>query len=159
MRLLRRGGTLGLIRNEHVLTSANEAYYRGARPSYRHHAPEIGPDYLPPRGSALPGLAEEMAASGSFDLVAERRFGWDGRHTTAEHIRLLRTYSPHRAMRPAARRALFDELRRLIDDRLGGSFVDRYVTIVCVGRKARRGSSPAHWGAVLVREAGLGRSF
>lgn len=85
----------------------------------------------------LPGLADEMAASGSFAVVAERRFGWDRRYTTAEHIRLLRTYSPHRAMRPAARQALFDELRRLIDDRLGGSFVDRYVTIVCVGRKVR----------------------
>jgi len=39
-------------------------------------------------------------------------------------------------MRPAARQALFAELRALVEGELGGSIVGRYVTSVCVGLKA-----------------------
>jgi hypothetical protein len=134
-RLLRADGALALIRNDHVLTARNAPYYRGARASYRRHAPEMGPRHIPPRPSSLPGLAEEMEASGRFSVVGERRFGWERRYTTAELIRLLRTYSPHRAMAPSRRQLLFGELRDLVDERLGGSFDDRYVTTACVGRK------------------------
>jgi SAM-dependent methyltransferase len=134
-RLLRRNGCLAIITNDHVLTTRNAAYYRGARASYRRLAPEMGPHHMPPRPSVLPSLAPDIAHSGLFDVLPEHRFGWDRRYTAPELIRLLRTYSPHRAMPPPKRRVLFDELRTLIDDRLGGSFIDRYITTVCVARK------------------------
>ena len=49
-------------------------------------------------------LIVRQAASGRFDLVAERLYRWTRRFDSRSLVGLLRTYSDHRAL-PAARRA------------------------------------------------------
>ena len=51
---LRPGGVLILIRNDHVLSDADAAYYQGVERSYATLAPEMGPPYKPPVESELP---------------------------------------------------------------------------------------------------------
>ena len=133
-RALRPTGALGVLRHDHVLGQGNRRYYEGAEPIFRRLEPQVGPPYQPPEEADVPSFRDEMAASGVFDVIAERRFAWDQPFTTATLIGLIRTHSDHRALTPPARAALVRELRALVDDRLGGGFVDRYVTTVCVGR-------------------------
>lgn len=132
-------GALAMIRNDHVLTPESEAYYRGVQPIYEREFPDDAP-YVPPTESELAGYTDDIAASGLFDVVGERRFGWDRRYTAQEQVGLIRTYSPHRSL-PARRRArLFREVGAYIENELGGSFVDRSITTVSVGRLRRLGS-------------------
>lgn len=133
--VLRPGGALALLRNDHALSDSSAAYYLGARPIYERLAPEIGPPFQPPLEQDVPSLRDEMAASGLFELIDERRFGWNRAFTSSELIGLLRTYSNHRALGAPARKALLEAIRTFVEDQLGGRFVDRYVTTVCVGRR------------------------
>jgi SAM-dependent methyltransferase len=135
---LRPNGALGLLRTDHAMGAQSRAYYEGAAPIYRRLTPDGDEPYQPPPETEIGGFRDEMAASGWFEVVEERQFGWDRRHTSATLIGLLRTYSDHRAIARRRRLALTNELRALIDDELGGSFVDRYVTTLCVGRPIAR---------------------
>jgi hypothetical protein len=87
----------------------------------------------------VPRLAADFAAAPQFEVLAERRFTWDRAYTALELVGLLRTYSNHRALPPAARRQLLDELRALINRDLGGRLVDRYLTRLCVARLVESG--------------------
>lgn len=136
-RALRATGALALIRNDHVQGHGNVRYYQRAAEIYRRHAPMIGPPFEPPTEANVPGFRTEMTQSRVFNVVEERRFAWDQPYSTRTLIGLLRTYSNHRDLPGTVRAALFRDIRSLIDTELGGSFVDRYVTTVCVGRKRR----------------------
>jgi SAM-dependent methyltransferase len=133
--VLRDRGSLALIRNDHALSPQSEAYYRGVAPIYERLAPEMGPPYQPPPEGEIPGLRDEMVASGVFELVDERQFAWDQPYTASALIGLLRTYSQHRRLPSARRIALLGEVRHYVMEELGDRFVDHYVTTVCVGRK------------------------
>lgn len=146
-RALRAGGSIGLIRNDHALSSRSEPYYRGAVPIYEELARGLGPPYMPPAENSIRGSGEEIEASDEFDLVAERQFGWDAAYTSSMLDGLLRTYSNHRALPRARRSALLRRLRAFVDRELGGVFVDRYVTTVSVGRRvAARDNGPGDGG-------------
>jgi SAM-dependent methyltransferase len=133
--VLRHRGSLALIRNDHALSTESWAYYRGVAPIYERLAPEMGPPYVPPPEDEIPGLRDEMVASGVFELVGEQQFAWNEEYTASALIGLLRTYSQHRWLPAARRRALLGEIRRFVEVELGDCFVDQYVTTVCVGRK------------------------
>jgi SAM-dependent methyltransferase len=130
---LRRGGALGLIRNDHVAAPSNEAYVAGARPIYERHAPELLDDLSLPMPDEPPGFAEEMEASGRFGGIEQRQFAWDHRFTAATLTGMLGTHSEHRALPRRRRSALLNEIRDFVERDLGGAIVDRYVTTVCVG--------------------------
>lgn len=131
---LRPGGALAVLRNDHVFAASSAAYYTGASEIYRHRAPEIGPPFRPPKESDLPSLSDELGASQEFEFVEERRFAWDQRYTSSQLIGLLRTYSNHRALPPNIRAELLSDIKTFVDTELGGAFVDRYVTTLCIGR-------------------------
>ena len=131
---LRPGGVLILIRNDHVLSDADAAYYEGVERSYATLAPEMGPPYKPPVESELPDPCSSLPDDSGFDVVDERRFAWDQPYSTTQLLGLLRTYSSHRAMPPRRRADLLRSIRDFVDRELGGRFVDRYVTSVCVAR-------------------------
>ena len=71
---LRPGGVLILIRNDHVLSDADAAYYQGVERSYATLAPEMGPPYKPPVESELPDSCSSLPDDSGFDVVDERRF-------------------------------------------------------------------------------------
>ena len=133
---LRPGGALGLIRNDHVAAPSNKAYITGARPIYERHAPELLEDLSLPMPDDPPGFAEEVERSGRFDRIEQRQFGWDHRFTAATLTGMLGTHSEHRALPRRRRSALLNEIHNFVERDLGGAFVDRYVTTVCVGHVA-----------------------
>ncbi len=134
---LRPSGAIALIRNDHVAGPGSDVYYRRAKGLYDRFAPELGERFRVRAESEIHGSAEEMNGSGYFEVVAERRYRWEERYTSGRLLELLGTYSDHRSLAPAARASLFDAIGRLIDGELGGSFVDHYLTTLCIARKTR----------------------
>ncbi len=131
---LRPGGSLALLRNDHVAAPSSAPFYRGVRALYARHAPELGA-YGAPSADELRGFADEVEASGRFRVHGERRFEWEERYSAASIVGLLRTYSDHRAL-PARRRArLHAAIRGFVETELDGSFVDQYVTTLCIGQR------------------------
>jgi len=111
---VRPGGAIAIAMVHHVLPPGADPFFLEAQEDYR----AVG------RGGTPPGLpedveafGEEIAASGLFRLVAERRYVWDVEYTADEHIDVIATYSENIAMPAESRRALFDRLRRRIGDR------------------------------------------
>ena len=47
---------------------------------------------------------------------------------------MLGTHSEHRALPRRRRSALLREIREFVERELGGGYIDRYVTSVCIGR-------------------------
>jgi SAM-dependent methyltransferase len=133
---LRADGALGLIRNDHVAAPSNRAYIDGVRPIYERHAPELLEDLSLPMEDAPPGFVDEMAESGRFDGIVQRQFAWDQPFTAVMLTGMLGTHSEHRALPRRRRSALLRDIRAFVDRDLGGGFVDRYVTTVCVGHVA-----------------------
>jgi SAM-dependent methyltransferase len=131
---LRPSGALGLIRNDHVAAPSNAAYIEGVTPIYERHAPELLEDLALPMEGDPPGFAEEMRASGRFQEIEQRQFAWDHPFTAASVVGMLGTHSEHRALPRRRRSALLGDIRALVESNLGGGYVDRYVTTVCVGR-------------------------
>jgi SAM-dependent methyltransferase len=131
---LRPGGALGLIRNDHVAAPSNEAYIRGVRPIYERHAPELLEEFALPIAGDVRGFRDEMIASGLFDGIEQRQFAWDQPYTAATVAGMLGTHSEHRALPRRRRSALLRAIRAFVETDLGGGYVDRYVTTVCVGR-------------------------
>ena len=131
---LRPGGALALIRNDHVAAPSNEAYVRGVRSIYERHAPELLEEFALPIAGDVAGFRDEMTASGLFDPVEQRQFGWDQPYTAETLVGMLGTHSEHRALPRRRRSALLREIRAFVETDLGGGYVDRYVTPFCVGR-------------------------
>ena len=131
---LRPGGALGLIRNDHVAAPSNEAYTNGVRPIYERLAPALLQDLALPMPDDPPGFEDEMRESGRFDRIEQRQFAWDQPYTAATVVGMLGTHSEHRALPRRRRSKLLREIREFVETELGGGYVDRYVTSVCVGR-------------------------
>jgi SAM-dependent methyltransferase len=130
---LRPGGALGLIRNDHVAAPSNASYIEGVTPIYERHAPELLEDLALPMPDDPPGFEAEMRASGRFQRIEQRQFGWDHRFTAATLTGMLGTHSEHRGLPRRRRSALLREINDFVERDLGGAIVDRYVTTVCVG--------------------------
>jgi SAM-dependent methyltransferase len=133
-RALRSTGSLVLMRNDHVFSDGDAAYYAGAEAIYARLAPEHGPPYKPPVEADLPMPCSSVPEDAGFEVVDAYRLAWDQPYSTTQLIGLLRTYSNHRAMPSRRRAALLGSIRAFVDGELGGGFVDRYVTSVCVAR-------------------------
>ncbi|HEU5203756.1 MAG TPA: class I SAM-dependent methyltransferase [Candidatus Limnocylindrales bacterium] len=131
---LRPGGSIGLIRNDHVAVPSNRAYIEGVRPIYERRAPELLQDLALPMEDDPPGFADEVEASGRFEGIEQRQFAWDQRFTAVTLSGMLGTHSEHRALPRRRRAALLRDIRQFVETELGGAFLDRYVTTVCVGR-------------------------
>jgi SAM-dependent methyltransferase len=131
---LRPGGALALIRNDHVAAPEYEAYSRGVRAIYERHAPELLEEHALPHTGEVPGFRDEMTESGLFDPVEQRQFTWDQAYTAATGVGMLGTHSEHRALPRRRRSALLRSIRTFVETDLGGAYVVRYVTTVCVGR-------------------------
>ena len=132
---LRPGGALGLIRNDHVAAPEHEAYLQGVRPIYERHAPELLEEHATPHAGNPPGFRDEMTASGLFEPVEQRQVTWDQAYTAESGVGMLGTHSEHRSLPRRRRSALLRGIRDFVDRELGGRYVVRYVTTVCVGRR------------------------
>ncbi|MDE3189584.1 MAG: class I SAM-dependent methyltransferase [Acidobacteriota bacterium] len=111
--MLRDGGTIAVAMIHHVLPPGADPFFLEAQADYA----AVGRGGNPPGPpEAVEAFGEEMAASGFFELVAERRYQWDVEYTADEYVALIGTYSENIAMPERTRRELFDRLRARIGE-------------------------------------------
>jgi SAM-dependent methyltransferase len=131
---LRPGGALATIGTRHV-AGGTEAFFAEVQACYERWDPATPPGFRLPAAADLPLDSAELDRSGRFGPATFRRYEWDQPYTTAAYLDVLRTYSGHRALAPAARQGLLECLAHLIDSRYGGRITKRYLTELRVARR------------------------
>lgn len=130
--VLKPGGSIALFWNKHVHTDADDGFFARVQECYDHVRP-IGEEQFPglPRPEELPEDERgQIEASRFFGPVTVRRYVWHQEYTAESFIHVLSTYSDHRAMEPARRSQLFNNITALINDAFGGTIVKGYTTIL-----------------------------
>lgn len=112
--VLRTGGSLAVAMVHHVLPDDADPFFVEVQADYQ--AVSLGGE-PPGPPEAVDGFGTEMAESGLFRHIAERRSQWDVEYTADAHVDVLNTYSDHRLQDDATRDRLFDLIRARIGDR------------------------------------------
>ena len=112
--VLREGGAMAIGMIHHVLLEGADPFFLEAQADYD----AVGRGGNPPGPpGAVEAFGEEIAASGIFGLVSERRYLWDVDYTADEYIDVISTYSENIAMDADVREDLFGRLRARIGER------------------------------------------
>lgn len=127
---LRPGGHLAFWSAEHVFPDDGDPFFRELQEVYEEIGEGLPAGATTPRPGELRSYADEIAASGLFDLVQLRHFDWEIRYTADQYIDLLNTFSGHITMSDWQRERLYSEIRARLAPR--------------PDRALRR-----HWGAAL----------
>ena len=101
---------------------------------YQTHAPPIARPRDNRLEAELREAAAEIAGSGYFTDVTVKQFPWSAYYTTQQYLDLLDTYSDHRLLPAATKRALFDGVAGVLG-RNGGGIAKPYVAVLYVARK------------------------
>lgn len=132
-RLLRPGGTLAIFANEHP--PSDHGFFADM---HRISSPYLPAwiDEAPPTTieAMIEATCATIEATGLFEPVTTRTFPWVERYRTDEYLRLLNTYSNHRALDETTRAALFRELADMIDGRYGGIAEKEYLAVLFLAR-------------------------
>ncbi len=136
-RSLRPGGFVALFWNEHVATSADRGFFAAVEEVYAREAPEIwnGSYAGPPPPRDVRDRTGEIEVSGLFGSVVRHDYRWDQPYDAAGYLRVLDTYSGHRALSEEARTRLFRGISDLIDAEYGGHIVKGYLTTLYAARR------------------------
>jgi SAM-dependent methyltransferase len=128
--VLREAGVLAVTSTRHVLPADGDIFFAQVQEDY---LAVVGEDDGPPPDPAdVPDLADEIAESGRFEMVASYRYTWDVAYTADEYVGLLDTYSGHRRMEASTRAALYERIRRRIGD---GTVRKTYLATLDVARR------------------------
>jgi len=130
---LRPGGALAVVRTQHVRGGTEEFFVEVQR-CYERFDPDTPPGLRPPAAAEIDSSdhAQEVARTGRFGPTTFHRHERDLTYTTSQYLDLLRTYSGHRALPPAARAGLLTSIATLIDGSCGGRVTKRYLIQLCV---------------------------
>lgn len=129
------GGSLALIWNAHDPEGSSEGFPEALADVHRREAPELALERRPPRLDREPDKAGEIERSGFFKRPEERRYRFGIAHDARSYLRLLGTFSSHRALDEGTRRQLFSDVARLIDEAYGGRVVEGYRSELYVARR------------------------
>lgn len=122
-RVLRDGGLLAVVNLIHVSSPSDGGYFDRVQPIYEafgNHRRVPPPTY----DDADPEIAERLRESDRFSEPVVHRVGWDQRYSSDDYRSLLLTFSGTRAMPPAERADMVDQLVGVIDREYDG-FVTR----------------------------------
>jgi SAM-dependent methyltransferase len=108
--------------------------YESLNAVYRECAPEIAGEQWPTH-AILRAVDEtrDLADSGLFGPLEEKRYHWATQYTTAQYLDLIQTHSNHRLLDPAVLARLLDRIGRAIDE-AGGERTVRYTTWLGLAR-------------------------
>jgi SAM-dependent methyltransferase len=117
---LQPGGHLAFWGATHAFPDGGDSFFADIQPVYD----EIG-EGLPPgaeylRPDELPDERADIEASGLFDDVHIRRYGWETVHDADSYIALLDTFSGHIAMEQWQRDRLYGAIREKLSEREDG---------------------------------------
>jgi len=131
---LRIGGALATVSTHHV-AGGSASFFAEAQDCYERFDPSTPPGLRLRPASEIPEDREELTASGCFGPPVFRRYEWELTYTTQQYLDVLRTYSGHRALEPAARDGLLACIGALIDREHGGRVTKRYLTELRVAHR------------------------
>jgi SAM-dependent methyltransferase len=133
--VLKPAGYLAIFGASHALPEGFDPFFTEIQAVYD----EIGEgmDDWPPPPPALGGEAvvAEAAASGLFQVMAQRMYVWALRYDAAGYINLLDTFSGHIAMDDDKRSHLYAEIRRLLADRPDGQLTRHWVSKLVIAQR------------------------
>ena len=132
---LRAGGSLALIWNRPDPEGGSEGFAQALSDVHRREAPELAEERRPPRLDWATDKAGDMQRSGFFERPTERIYRFGVPHDAASYLRLLGTYSSHRALDEGTRRRLFAAVTRLIEEGYGGRVIEGYRSELYVARR------------------------
>jgi SAM-dependent methyltransferase len=135
-RALKPGGWIALWWNRPVRLPGDDRFFELAGPAFRRIAPELADKELRlPTAETVPAPGgARIAESGLFGPVIERRYAWARTFDSREFVDWLGSYSRYAMMDAEARARLFDEIRTVIDEQLGGQVTRRIVTLLYMAK-------------------------
>jgi SAM-dependent methyltransferase len=136
-RALRPGGALATIATHHV-AGDDQGFFVQSQTCYERWDPATQPGLRLSPAAEIPEDSQELDRSGLFGPAVFRRVGRELSYSTQEYLNVLRTYSGHRALEPAARDGLLACIAELIDTRFGGRIRKRYLTELRVAQRRTR---------------------
>jgi SAM-dependent methyltransferase len=126
-RALRPGGALAVISTHHV-AGGDAAFFAAVQGCYERWMPGTPPGLELPTPAEVPPGTPELERDEGLREAGFRRYEQELTYTTSEYLALIQSYSGHRALAPAARRALLACIAQLIDGRFGGRVAKRSMT-------------------------------
>jgi hypothetical protein len=132
--LLRRRGVLGVVATHHVLPPDGDDFFLEVQEDYEAVVPDdpATKSGAPTHPDMTPDLTDEIAESGLFHEASIKRYLWDVAYGADEYIRLLETYSGHRALDDDTRNRLLDRIHRRVQARPDGQVRKTYLAILNV---------------------------
>lgn len=127
--LLKDGGYMAIFKS---CPPSHTGFFEAVQPIYERYMPK----------SKISSIAEEIACtlndintSGKFCEVQVKQYPWSKTFTSDEYVRLLNTFSDHRNLPDLTRKALFTEIKWLMDTEYGGRVERPYVTVLYLAQK------------------------
>ncbi len=125
--VLRPGGVLATVGTHHI-AGGTEDFFPESQRCYERFDPATPPGLRLQPSAEIPFDTAELEGSELFGPAVFRRYEWEEWYSSARYLRLLRTYSNHRALPRDALAGLLACLKSLIDERYGGRIAKRYMT-------------------------------
>ena len=79
-------------------------------------------------------IRRQISASGRFEEPTVKLYRWTRTYSSGDYVKLLDTYSDHRALPEDRRSRLYGEVKRMIDERYGGLVERPYLTALFLAR-------------------------
>jgi SAM-dependent methyltransferase len=135
-RLLRPGGTLGVVGAPHVMLPEDDPFWADVQADYDAVVPH--PDnHPPPPPDQIEGWADDWRASGFFEHVEERNHLMTLTYTADEYVALLGTFSENLALPTQQREELFRRIHARIEAQPGGTVTKHQLAVLTVGQRPR----------------------
>jgi SAM-dependent methyltransferase len=133
---LRPGGHLAIWGAAHVFPAGGDPIFGELQQVYEEIGEGDPRGALEPRPGELTSEADDIEASGLFDVVHTRQFDWEIRYTAEEYIGLLNTFSGHIAMADWQRERLYSFIRTKLAERADETLRRHWGAVLDVARRA-----------------------
>jgi SAM-dependent methyltransferase len=100
------------------------------------------PDWADPNSAPLldediQGTVNEINQTVLFEPVVVKRYPWSRDYTSAEHLKLLNTYSDHYNLEEQIKKSLFQEIGALIDRKYDGCVTKHHLAVLFIASKRK----------------------
>jgi SAM-dependent methyltransferase len=130
---LKQGGYIALFWNLHP--TPYMGFFQDVQEVYGEVVPEWrGPAEMQTTEQRIAEIRQQICASGLFEEPTVKTYRWARTFNSHDYIRLLDTYSDHRALPEDRRTRLYTGIKRMIDERFGCSVERPYLTALFLAR-------------------------
>jgi SAM-dependent methyltransferase len=134
-RVLRPGGHLAFWSATHVFPEGGDPFFAELQGVYDEINESLPPGAIRLRPGELPDSADEIEASGLFEVIGIRHFDWEQDYDAQRYIDLLETFSGHIEMADWQKERLYGEIRRRLALRPDGLLRRGWGTVVHIARR------------------------